>query len=367
MQIKPAPDLLYRGITIASLTFAAFLFSPPALTQEAVDSVEATESAPGNVIENNKGEIVEETRVDRLYERTTRLIQGTTGYFDNFFFADTTDTYTSNETKVRLRLNGDYIERHGWDFHPNVRLNLALPFLNDKMRLVMNEDSDDDQGSAAADSSEGSDLALRWVELDSDRLGLSFDIGIRLASTGYPEQETELSVFGRINTSLRLQLGEHWESRSNNRLYYYSNTGIRNDFREYLDREITENVMFRSRTRIQYFEENGYNPEWEQKFTLFQKLNDKSAIAYEALVRRTALEDSIFDPDEITIGLQESYYEGQVRIRYRRNIWRPWFYVEVWPVLSWPEERDYETTPGIRLRLEINFGPESGSESQIDE
>lgn len=262
MQIKPAPDLLYRGITIASLTFAAFLFSPPALTQEAVDSVEATESAPGNVIENNKGEIVEETRVDRLYERTTRLIQGTTGYFDNFFFADTTDTYTSNETKVRLRLNGDYIEGHGWDFHPNVRLNLALPFLNDKMRLVMNEDSDDDQGSAAADSSEGSDLALRWVELDSDRLGLSFDIGIRLASTGYPEQETELSVFGRINTSLRLQLGEHWESRSNNRLYYYSNTGIRNDFREYLDREITENVMFRSRTRIQYFEENGYNPEW---------------------------------------------------------------------------------------------------------
>lgn len=362
MSISASPT---HGIVLACLLIAS-LTAPSLLAQDDENNQEVENQKS---VDNNRGETVKETAVDRLYKRTTDLIQGTTGYFDSFFFTDTQEAFTSNETRVRLRLNADYIESHGWNFSPNFRLNLALPFLSDKMRLVMNEDDDEDQGSAAADSADDSDIAIRWVQLDGDRLGLSFDIGLRLAGTGYPEEEeeTELSVFTRINSSLRFELGENWVSRSNNRLYYYSNTGVRNDFRQYFDRTITDAVMFRSRTRIQYFEENGYNPEWEQKFTLFHKLNNKSAIAYETIVSKRAIEDSIFDPDEITVGLQESYYQGQVRLRYRRNVWRPWLYMEVWPVLFWPEERDYKTTPAIRFRLEINFGPESDWESQIDE
>jgi hypothetical protein len=356
-------SILALGVTCVS----------PAYAQEAAPEngspvvTEALEDAKGTVTKNAQGEMVEPTAVDKLYRRTTDLIQGTTGYFDSFFFADTEDAFTSNETRVRLRLNTDYIDGHGWDFSPNIRLNLALPFLNDKVRLVMNEDTDEDQGSNASDSAEGSDLALRWVELDGDRLGLSFDLGLRLSGVGYPDSQTEAAGFARINTSLRFELGKNWSSRSNNRLYYYSNTKVRNDFRQYFDRPFNDNVMFRSRTRVQYFEENGYNPQWEQKLTIFHKLNEKSAIAYEAVVEKMALEDSIFDPEDIIVGLQDSYYSGLIRLRYRRNIWRPWFFVEVWPTLAWPEERDYETTPAVRIRFEINFGPESGSESQMDE
>jgi hypothetical protein len=354
------------------LLVLSFLMSSASLGQEEVQATDSTVPIQGQnddtaqMVTNSEGEDVEATAVDRMYARTTDLIQGTTGHFDSFFSLDTEDAFTGNDTKVRLRLNTDYIEGHGWDLHPNFRLNLALPFLSNKARFVMNEDTDEDQGSASSDSGEGSDLALRWVELDGDTLGLSFDLGLRISGVGYPDRKTEPAGFARINTSLEFDLG-NWSSRTNNRLYYYSNTGTRNDFRQYFDRSINDNLMFRSRTRIQYFEENGYNPQWEQKLSVFHKINDKNAIVYEAVVGRNPIEDSVFDPDEIEVGLQESYYEGQIRIRYRRNIWRPWLYVEAWPVLLFPEEKDYKASPAFRIRLEINFGAESSSERQIDE
>ncbi len=49
-----------------------------------------------------------------------------------------------------------------------------------------------------------------------------------------------------------------------------------------------------------------------------------------------------------------------LRLRYRRNFWRPWMFVEVWPAVGWPEERDWQTVLGVRMRLEINFGRHVG-------
>ena len=36
------------------------------------------------------------------------------------------------------------------------------------------------------------------------------------------------------------------------------------------------------------------------------------------------MEDSLFDEDEIEGDLKDNYQNAQLRLRYRRNVWRDW-------------------------------------------
>ena len=160
----------------------------------------------------------------------------------------------------------------------------------------------------------------------------------------------------RLNTGILYDLSESWYGYTVNKLYYYSNTKWRNDFRQHFNRPITDDLLFRARTRVQYFDENDYNPFLEQKFSLFHTLNKKSAVAYEALWSKQAEEDSDFDDDEILGKLQDNYQNVALRLRYRRNVWREWLYIELWPTIRWPEERDWDTVLAANFRLEVTFG-----------
>ncbi len=302
-----------------------------------------------------------DTRVDRWHAKASGWFQGTAGRVDRFFVDDEYATHEDNQSRLRLRLNTDYVENGGWDVGGNIKLHLVLPGLDNRMRLVINDaDDNDTTTSQTAASGDDSDIALRWLGIRTDRVGLSFDLGVRI-------KDSNLAGFGRINAAVRYPLGGKWTGATSNRIYAYSDTGFRNDFRQYFDRQISDKLLFRSRTRIQYFEENDYNPTSEQKFTLFYTLNDRHALAYEALFERYAAEDSLFDDDEITVPLRDNYKGYQLRVRYRTNVWRKWLFLEFWPIASWPEERDYDLTLGARLRVEINFGQTPTSAAKIDE
>ncbi len=302
-----------------------------------------------------------DTTIDRMHARATAWFQGATGRVDGFFMTDEYATHVDNQSRLRLRLNTDYVEHAGWDQGVNVKLHLVMPGLDNRLRLVMNDaDDNNDTASQTADSTDESDIALRWLGVRTDRVGLSFDLGVRI-------KDSNLAGFGRINAAVRYPLAGKWSGGTSNRLYYYSNTGVRNDLRQYFDRHISDKLLFRSRTRVQYFEENDYNPSSEQKFTLFQTLNDRNALAYEALFERYAEEDSVFDDDDIKVLPQDNYKSYALRVRYRTNVWRKWLFLEFWPIVSWPEERDYDLTLGARFRVEINFGQTPKSAAKIDE
>ena len=288
------------------------------------------------------------TVVDRSYDSMDDLVQNTVRRIDSFFVNEEHATFTDRKTRIRLRLNTDYIQHHGWEVSPKVKLYLVLPGMNDRLRLVMNDDPGADVDQAAPDDQEN-DLALRWIGKQSRKRGYSFDLGLRI-------KKGDIDPFGRINLGVEYELSGKWVGQSTNRLYYYSKTGFRNDFRQYFNRGLTEDLLFRSRTRLQYFEENEKNPYIEQKFSVFHDLNDTRKLAYEALYRKLSIEDSPFDEDEIQASGAEYFNHYQLQVRYRQQFWKPWFYAEFWPIVAWPEERDYETTLGARLRLEVNLG-----------
>ena len=125
-------------------------------------------------------------------------------------------------------------------------------------------------------------------------------------------------------------------------------------------------MFFRSRTRAQWFDEEGSDIFPEQRFTLYQKLSEKSVLAYEALAGVVPSSDSVFDPPELLVPASDKYNQAQLRLRYRRNVKWPWFFVEVWPIVAWPEERDYDTVLAARLRFEVVLGKVKKSAVTMD-
>ena len=294
-------------------------------------------------------EPAQETSVDKLYGSTTKLLRDTVGKVDSFFADNDYSTFQENTSRLRLRLDTSWVQDHGWDIKPKVKFHLVFPGLDGRIRFVMNDDDDSDSEAGAAGDEKDNDAALRWVGYQGKNTSLSFDLGLRVKSSN-------LDPFLRMNSAIRYGISKNWYGQTSNRLFYYSKTSWRDDFRQTFNRKISDDLLFRSRSRIQYFDENDFNPFLEQKFSLFQTLNKKSAIAYEALWRQQDVEDSLFDEDEIKGELKDNYQSVQLRLRYRRNVWRDWLYIEFWPVIAKAEERDWDTVLGAFFRLEITFG-----------
>jgi hypothetical protein len=301
----------------------------------------------------------EQTRrmVDRSYDSVDNLVQATVNRIDSFFVNDEHSTFTDRKTRVRLRLNTDYVQHHGWELSPKIKLHLVLPGMSDRLRLVMNDDQGADVDQASP-SDKDNDIALRWIGRQNAKRGYSFDLGFRFKD-GDPDP------FGRVNLGFEYDLPGKWVGQTTNRLYYYSQTGVRNDFRQYFNHGLTDDLLFRSRTRLQYFEENDENPYIEQKFSLFHSFSDTRKFAYEAIYRKLSFEDSPFDEDEI-IDTGNGYYSHyQLQVRFRQQAWRPWFFIEFWPIVAWPEERNFDTVLGARVRFEVNLG--GGGDQRLDE
>ena len=308
-------------------------------------SSQKTEAGAGTPVSKT----TQNTTTDKMYDKVTSVMQNMVGSVDTFFADEDYSAFRDNTSRMRLRLDTTYVEHHGWEINPKLKFHLVFPGLGNRIRLVMNEDEDDASSGASGSDDNENDVALRWKFTQIKKASVSFDLGLRT-------KDSSLDPFVRLNTGIRYDMGKKWYGQTYNRLYYYSKTDWRNDFRQSFNRKITEDLLFRARTRIQYFDENGYNPYLEEKFSLFQTLNKKSAIAYEAIWQKQDVEDSVYDEDEILGKPKDNYQTVALRLRYRRNVWRDWLYVEFWPAVAWPEERDWDTVLAGLFRLEVTFG-----------
>ena len=322
-----------QTLTLAFLFFCVVL-AGPVIAQTETTSDQGTDTTD------------EQSRAD---ERLTNIVLKTAQGIDNFFSNDR-GVWQENKTRVTLRGNVDYIDDAGWDFVPEVKIYLALPGLNDRLRLIMNDEDEDGTGGARGSDDE-SNLAFRFVGSLTDRYGIAFDLGI--STRGDPT----LQGFVRANFFRQWPLGS-WEGRLANRLYWYTDSHWRNDFRWYFEKSLSDKFFFRSRTRFDYQEDKASEVYPEQIFTLFQQINDRTALAYEAIARQIFVEDSPFFPDDFltTCDKAPRCNQFQLRLRFRQNFKYPWLFYEIWPIAAFTEVRDYEFTPAIRFRLEVVLG-----------
>lgn len=337
--MRPLIQIIVLSLTLLLGTAYAQQVS----SEQSEAEIKATASGP-----------TQKTTVDKLHAATTELFRDTVNSVDSFFADDDYSTFEENTSRFRLRLDTNYVQDHGWELNPRLKFKIVLPGLGDRFRLVGNDDEGEGDNNQSEANDKENDVALRWVFFRNEYASVSGDVGVRIKSSN-------LDPFLRLNTGLRYDISENWFGKTSNKLTYYTETDWRDDFRQSFNRKITDDLLFRARTRIQYFDENSYNPFLEQKFSLFHTLDSKSALAYEALWLNQAEEDSIFDDDEIIGELQDNYQQLALRMRYRRNVWRDWLFIEFWPIVAWPEERDWETVLAGLFRLEITFGAKGKS------
>jgi len=335
------------SIRIIFLLQSLTLLSNPAL---------ATHDTPAPITQ----ETVKEGKVDAFHNDWSNKVLRMANKLDGLF-GDERIEEDAQQTRATVRLDMRAEDGQSVDFRGRISARLSLPNLENKWAVIINGENEDEQFSAVDDENTEDDrsLALRYSSISSLTRNLSFDAGVRR-----PDGKYELFVRGRLRNTRPVS---NWLNRMDHRLYYYYSFGAEYDGFMDFDRALPPSLLFRSRTRLRWWESDkkcngGICP--EQHFTLFQRMkSNKHALAYESstFFQTRPFEGSREDDNSVSSG--EVVSETLLRLRYRRKTRWNWAYVELRPEVVFPRYNNYDATWRMMLRFEGIFGYKPSIES----
>lgn len=289
-------------------------------------------------------EFEEGTAIDSVHDALAEGVTGAATWFDSFF-SDPQYEAELNKTQLKVIFDNFFEEGDGHSFNTRVRLRLAFPGISDRLVFTAAaspdeddsiddlEDEDISQDIAGTDE-EFAQFGLDYFFANDDRASISGQSGVRFSggAAGY---------FGGRYRRL-FELTDTWNFRFIERLRWYTNTGAESITRFQFERLLAEDFLLRLEARGSWFEDEPgyyYNP----NVRLFQAIDGPGALEYQW--------NNLFETKP-----RHRLDEVQLRVRYRQPVWRDWLIFEIAPQLAFPEDRDYEATPGIMLRVETRFG-----------
>lgn len=281
--------------------------------------------------------------VDQVHRHLSHRLSDFVGQIDDFF-GDDEEQARVNESWVRILVDTSWNDLDGASIDGNARLKLVLPRTEDRLRLLLSTTDDDTIGPANSDSVGTTEadvsVALRFLRQIRDTASIKLDLGARM-------MDSKPQAFIRLGGFYRKDLENDWISTITNNTRYYSSSGFDNRLTFKLERSLQRwpdtLLLFSTQLRWQEWRDGAV---LSQVFGWYHYLSGTSSIAYEAL---TGFQTS-------PAGNERSFNSLDLRVRYRKNIWRRWFFFELWPGVSWPQENDYQATPEIMLRLESIIG-----------
>jgi hypothetical protein len=281
--------------------------------------------------------------LDRAHLRLSQGLCNQVRRFDQFFGDVSYDEqYNSSFLRIRNSIAWENTTSTELRFRPRVRANIRMPNFEDKLNLIITDDSEDpDTLSSAneiepeqADEENRISTALRWVARRSLALELNFDIGARI--------DDGLAAFVRGRYRKQFALSNDRSLRFTETIYWRDREGFGERTQVDLEKLLAPNLVARW-TSAGTFSEASRGYEWTQRLTLLRQIDPLRAIAYNiGAVGFTRPTPTV-----------ENY---GVSIRYRKNIYSHWLYAEVEPELNWPLETDRDLAPKITFRLEVQLG-----------
>jgi len=259
-------------------------------------------------------------------------------WFDNFFASDRVFREGAAGTYIRWRNEFSYDEEEFFKFNSDVSFSVELPGLQDRLRLTFESDEDQSLRDVAPGGNQNTTNSL-GLQLDVTKNTRSkFNISVSFSPRIRLRYRYTYPVFQSI--TLRLTQEVQREKAVNS-----SRTLI--DFEKLFDNRL----FFRSSSEGKLSEEFD-GVDWLQAFVLFQRINKKTSLSYEASA------SGITQPRSLAL----SYRLG---VRFRKNFHRRWLFYEIAPEMSWPVTLDaarQETVISRRskwlifFRLEVHFG-----------
>ena len=284
--------------------------------------------------------------VDRTHDWMSRTVCGPTRWVDGFFIGPNEIDTEQPGTQLRIIGASRWQDNDDDGSEVKVRARVELPNAQERLSLLFQNDDDvddelrndlDSRPEDVGNDSGGFRTALRWVTKMPDRMNLDLDAGVRSEFT------TFLRARYRWYTPLpggksyfRFTQKGYWEDPEG--------FGINSLFE--LDRPLTQLSTIRFSSEYELTEENNaLNRDWyfNQTVSLYTRLGKQSGIGYSVGF------DGFTDP----VAAIETW---RTSVRFRRSVWRPWFFYEIEPYVFWPRSLGYEGITGIVLRLEVQAG-----------
>ena len=289
--------------------------------------------------------------MDDTQRRASERLLGFVDSVDGFF-GEGTEASGGNDSWARLRLEASQPGDEDLSFDATIKLRIVLPQAERRFRLLLSSE-EEERGSVISGQDavtperidggnrENVSLALRFIRTARETSRVNFDVGAR-------QREGAVQAFGRINATAEGEMRRYWQGRVSNNYYYYSKSGYENRLRFSAIRPIlrSRNFFFQTTTAFGW-RKGRKGAAIGETLGLYAELNDRTTVAFEALAGySTSLN-----------GSQSARYGGtEIRVRWRQNVWRPWFHYEIWPSVAWPSSNDYERAWGGLVRVEMVFG-----------
>ncbi|CAH1044444.1 hypothetical protein [Halomonas sp. TD01] len=305
----------------------------------------ATESYTIDIEEDSDLPEWAEARVEPFRARIGNWVDNTSRNIDSFFGGDQSAS-ADNRSYLRLGQEIDWMEGEGTNGDISVRYRIDLPTTEDRLRLIIESDPEESQGTLADQGSgrlyndqrdrRTSTFGLDWLESRDKRENWSnrFGAGVRL--------RLPLDPYVRF-TSERLWdfKDSPWQLESFNRLSWFNNSGYSARTEWDIGRPLSANRHLRFITNVQWREEED-TLEYSEVVQLNQRLNRRSALRYSAI----AIGESLSNPR------MTNYY---LQTRYRRDIHKGILFADVIPELHFQREVSYDPRWAMTLRVEMYF------------
>jgi len=283
--------------------------------------------------------------IEPFREQVGNWVDSTSRSIDSWI--GTQDSYAvENESYLRIGQELDWMEGEGLDNDFNLRYRIDLPTSEERLRLIIESDPEETQGTLAEQGSgrlandqrdrRTSTLGLDWLESRDKRDNWSNRVsaGVRL--------RLPLDPYVRFTSKRLWQLSDGpWRLESNNRLSWFNNDGYYARTRWDVGRPLSDAQHLRFITNVQWREEEDML-EYSETAELNHRLNERSALRYSAI----AIGESASHPR------MTDYY---LQTRYRRDVHKGVLFADAIPELHFQRETSYNPRWAMTLRLEMYF------------
>ena len=262
------------------------------------------------------------------------------------FFGNDRNYQESNKSVVQLDLART--TGYGGDrkLVLSARANLNLPSTEKRFHLLIESNPDQNisgeptttQNTAINNQVSGPQsygLALRYekVKRELRALHISADAGLKF-------QGIRVDPFMRARSSYSIPF-DRWRMKAAESVYWFNTIGLGETTQVDLEHVVSEPVLFRATSNATWLKDT-HNFDLRQDFSLYQTLNDRTALLYQA---------SAIGVSKPQVELTE--YVAQILYRYRLH--RQWVFFELNPQLIFPKVNNFSSSFALTMRLEMLF------------
>ncbi len=305
-------------------------------TTAQVDTDRSSDEQPA--APENSIELLDWSR-DKLSAYVEQLNDRLDYFITDTFFSDETNNENWSGSYGKLFFNTRREVHTAVDYQSGISLNLALPNTNDKLKLLVESEENED-GQRESDALDTVDnvtysTALRFLISDAEDYKASWDNGVRWEGEPVP--------FSRLRFQ-RIDYFEYFRTRFFQTLYWRTNVGWGADSSYQIRTPLDLQRQFIWSVDADYLLNNDYY-DLANIWAVSDEWNDKEAMLYSFSV----------------IGDTQGYEKVTSYVssaRYRRMLYKRFVFGEIEPEISWPREHNFEPVPAIMFRLELIFSEE---------